>query len=163
MSLLQNDWAYTVDASEMNPNDPVVNTPSEYMFQMATIASHTLTGTQTVTLPETVTTDDGTVFAAAPTTSPSPAVLERLRPHQPDRREGSRAGLERHDPRAHRRARRRQRDGLCPADGPRDRRPRGRPGSVLILAGLGIVWAARPVTESATEKATKPATVPATL
>ena len=42
----------------------VVNTASEYMYQMATIAHHTLAGTQTVVLPEDVTTDDGTVFKA---------------------------------------------------------------------------------------------------
>jgi hypothetical protein len=50
MSLLTNDWGYAVDASELNPNDPVVNTASEYMYQMATIAYHTLHGTQTVVL-----------------------------------------------------------------------------------------------------------------
>ena len=42
MGLLTNDWGYTVDKSELNPNDPVVNTPSEYMYQMATITYHTL-------------------------------------------------------------------------------------------------------------------------
>ena len=56
--------AYTVNTNELNPNDPVVNTASEYMYQMATIAYHTLNGTQTVMLPETVTTDDGTVYEA---------------------------------------------------------------------------------------------------
>jgi hypothetical protein len=54
MSLLANDWGYSVDASELNPNDPVVNTASEYMFQMATIAYHTLHGTTTVTLDKAV-------------------------------------------------------------------------------------------------------------
>ena len=52
MGLLTNDWGYTVNAAELNPNDPVVNTASEYMFQMATIAYHTLNGTQTVVLAE---------------------------------------------------------------------------------------------------------------
>ena len=42
MSLLVNDWGYAVDNSELNPNDPLVNTSSEYMYQMATIAYHTL-------------------------------------------------------------------------------------------------------------------------
>ena len=42
MGLLANDWGYTVDKSELNPNDPLVNTPSEYMYQMATITYHTL-------------------------------------------------------------------------------------------------------------------------
>ncbi len=50
MGLLKNDWGYPVVDSELNPNDPVVNTASEYMFQMATIAYHTLNSTQTVVL-----------------------------------------------------------------------------------------------------------------
>ena len=50
MALLQNDWGYSVDKAELNPNDPVVNTASEYMYQMATIAYHTLHGTTTVVL-----------------------------------------------------------------------------------------------------------------
>ena len=50
MSLLANDWGYTVNQADLNPNDPVVNTASEYMYQMATIAHHTLDGTQKVTL-----------------------------------------------------------------------------------------------------------------
>ncbi len=63
MSLLQNDWGYPVDNSELNPNDPVVNTASEYMYQMATVAFHTLHGTQTVVLPKDVTVD-GKVYKA---------------------------------------------------------------------------------------------------
>lgn len=54
MSLLKDDWGYPVVDSELNPKDPVVNTASEYMFQMATIAYHTLHSTQTVVLPEAV-------------------------------------------------------------------------------------------------------------
>jgi hypothetical protein len=64
LALLKDDWGYTVDPNELNPNDPVVNTASEYMVQMATIAHHTLDGTQTVVLPEDVTADDGTVYKA---------------------------------------------------------------------------------------------------
>ncbi len=52
MSLLSNDWGYAVNTADLNPNDPVVNTASEYMFQMATVAYHTLNGTQTVVLTE---------------------------------------------------------------------------------------------------------------
>jgi len=52
MALLTNDWGYPVVDSELDPNDPIVNTASEYMFQMATIAYHTLNGTQTVVLTE---------------------------------------------------------------------------------------------------------------
>jgi hypothetical protein len=54
MSLLTNDWGYPVVKGDLNPNDPIVNTPSEYMYEMATIAYHTLHGTQTVTLKEPV-------------------------------------------------------------------------------------------------------------
>jgi hypothetical protein len=54
MSLLTNDWGYAVQASELDPNDPVVNTASEYMFQMATVAYHTLHGTQTIVLDQDV-------------------------------------------------------------------------------------------------------------
>jgi hypothetical protein len=50
MALLTDDWGYPVNMSELNPSDPIVNTSSEYMFQMATIAFHTLNGTQTVVL-----------------------------------------------------------------------------------------------------------------
>ena len=66
MSLLTNDWGYTVDKSELNPNDPVVNTASEYMFQMATISYHTLNATTTVTFPEDVI-KDGAVIQKAGT------------------------------------------------------------------------------------------------
>jgi hypothetical protein len=54
MSLLKDDWNYPVVASELDPNDPVVNTASEYMYQMATITYHTLHGSTTVTLDEPV-------------------------------------------------------------------------------------------------------------
>ena len=64
MSLLKDDWKYPVSAAELNPNDPVVNTASEYMYQMATITYHTLHGTQTVVLPADVTAADGTVYKA---------------------------------------------------------------------------------------------------
>ena len=52
MALLKDDWGFVVDNGELNPNDPVVNTASEYMFQMATVAYHTLNGTQTIVLTE---------------------------------------------------------------------------------------------------------------
>jgi hypothetical protein len=54
MALLVNDWGFPVNQAELNPNDPVVNTQTEYMFQMATVAYHTLNGTQTVVLTEDV-------------------------------------------------------------------------------------------------------------
>ncbi len=64
MSLLTNDWGYAVSTSELDPNDPLVNTASEYMYQMATIAYHTLHGTTTVVLDKDVTAEDGTLYAA---------------------------------------------------------------------------------------------------
>ena len=54
MALLTDDWGYPVVTGELDPNDPVVNTASEYMFQMATVAYHTLHGTQTIVLEEDV-------------------------------------------------------------------------------------------------------------
>jgi hypothetical protein len=64
MSLLTNDWGYKVDASELNPNDPLVNTASEYMYQMATISYHTLHAATTVTFPADVVVDGKVVQAA---------------------------------------------------------------------------------------------------
>jgi hypothetical protein len=64
MALLRDDWKYPVNTAELNPNDPVVNTASEYMYQMATISYHTLHGVQTVVLPEDVTAADGTIYKA---------------------------------------------------------------------------------------------------
>lgn len=64
MSLLANDWAYPVVQGDLNPNDPLVNTPTEYMYQMAVISYHTLHGTTTVVLPEDVTAADGTTYKA---------------------------------------------------------------------------------------------------
>lgn len=52
MSLLVDDWKYPVVESDFDPADPLVNTGSEYMFQMATVSYHVLHGTQTVTLAE---------------------------------------------------------------------------------------------------------------
>jgi len=54
MSLLTDDWNYPVVESDLDPSDPLVNTGSEYMFQMATIAYHILHGTETVVLEEAV-------------------------------------------------------------------------------------------------------------
>ncbi len=52
MALLTDDWKYPVVESDLDPSDPLVNTASEYMYQMATISYHTLHGTQTVVLDE---------------------------------------------------------------------------------------------------------------
>jgi hypothetical protein len=50
MSLLEDDWNFPVVDGDMDPNDPLVNTASEYMFQMATISYHVLNGTEVVVL-----------------------------------------------------------------------------------------------------------------
>ncbi len=50
MSLLEDDWDFPVVSGDLDSNDPLVNSASEYMFQMATITYHTLHGTQMITL-----------------------------------------------------------------------------------------------------------------
>lgn len=63
MSLLVDDWNYPVVEADLDPADPLVNTASEYMYQMATITYHVLHGTETVTLDEAVE-YNGEVFEA---------------------------------------------------------------------------------------------------
>src|SRR4051812_15216165 len=65
MSLLTNEWGYAVNPGDFNPNDPIVNTASEYMYQMATITEHTLAST--VTLTEDAKDADGNIVAPAGT------------------------------------------------------------------------------------------------
>lgn len=52
MALLEDDWNFPVvmGSGGIDPNDPLVNSQSEYMFQMATIVYHVLHGEQTVVL-----------------------------------------------------------------------------------------------------------------
>jgi len=50
LRLLAEDWDYAVVDSDLDPSDPLVNTATEYMYQMATIAFHVLNGTQKVTV-----------------------------------------------------------------------------------------------------------------
>jgi len=50
MSLLENDWKYPVNHNNLDPNDPLVNTRDELMFQYATITYHVLHGTVAVEL-----------------------------------------------------------------------------------------------------------------
>jgi hypothetical protein len=52
MTLLTEDWGYPVNMADLDPGDPLINTASEYMFQMATIGYHTLNSTQSVVLAE---------------------------------------------------------------------------------------------------------------
>lgn len=50
--LVTNDWGFALVEGDLNPDDKLVNTASEYMYQMGTIAYHTLNSTVTVTLTE---------------------------------------------------------------------------------------------------------------
>lgn len=50
MSLLEDDWGFPVVDGDLDPDDPLINTASEYMLQMAIISFHTLHGEQMVTL-----------------------------------------------------------------------------------------------------------------
>ncbi len=63
MTLLTEEWGFKVVGGDLDPNDPLVNTATEYMYQMATIGYHVLHGTQTVVLAEDVE-YNGEVFAA---------------------------------------------------------------------------------------------------
>jgi hypothetical protein len=161
-ALLQDDWGYTIDRNELNPNDPVVNTASEYMFQMATIAHHTLDGTQTVVLPETITADDGTVYEAGtydvPVAGRYWSQFDRTNPIDAKVREQAWTGT------AHALI---AELGVGSVTASALQMGLGIAalaaalGAVLLLAGIGIVWAARPMTVAATEKETKRAAVPA--
>ena len=74
LALLGETWKWPINGAELDPNDPLVDTGTEYMYQMATIAYHTLHGTQNVTLAETVEYDadgDGAVAPGSPTYSPA--------------------------------------------------------------------------------------------
>jgi hypothetical protein len=150
MALLTEDWGYKVNAAELDPNDPVVNTASEYMYQMAVIAYHTLHGTQTVVLPETVTTEDGTVYAAGTYEIPVEGRywtdFDRTNPLDAKVREQAWTGT------AH---------ALIAELGVGSVTASALQiglgvaaiaaalGAVLIFAGLGVIWAARPLAEKA--------------
>ena len=54
MTMLTEEWDYPVVESDLDPADPLVNTGTEYMYQMATISYHVLHGTQEVTLTDAV-------------------------------------------------------------------------------------------------------------
>ena len=54
LELLTVDWGFPIVERDLDPNDPLVNTATEYMYQMATVGYHVLNGTQTVVLAEDV-------------------------------------------------------------------------------------------------------------
>lgn len=73
LGILEDSWRWPVNRGDLNPKDPVVNTSTEYMYQMATIAQHTLHGNQNVTLTDRVEYDangDGIIASDAPVYSP---------------------------------------------------------------------------------------------
>jgi hypothetical protein len=163
MGLLADDWGYTVNAAELNPNDPVVNTASEYMYQMATIAYHTLHGTQTVVLPETVTTDDGTVFAAGTyevgVEGRYWSDFDRTNPLDAAVREQAWTGT------AHALIAELGVGSVTASAlqiGLGVAAIAAAMGLVLVFTGLGVIWAARPVTEKEQDAVRVGAPVPAT-
>jgi len=159
MGLLVNDWGYSVNASELNPNDPLVNTASEYMYQMATIAYHTLNGTQTIVLDEPVE-YQGETFAAGEYEFAVGgrywSQFDRAHPIEGPARAAAWTGT------AHALI---AELGVGSVTASVLQMGLGIAaiaaalGLVLILAGAGIVWAARP--EPATAKATVRAPAPA--
>jgi len=52
LALLEEDWAFPVDRRNLDPDDPVVDTRDELMYQYAVITYHVLHGERTVTLSE---------------------------------------------------------------------------------------------------------------
>ena len=159
MSLLRDDWGYPVVASDLNPNDPIVNTATEYMFQMATIAHHTLTGTQTVVLTEPV---DylGTTYAAGTYEVPIDgryfSDFDRLNPIEGPARDQAWSGT------AHALI---AELGVGTTTASALQLALGLAalmaglGATLVLTGAGLVWATRP--EGAAVPELKPALMPA--
>jgi hypothetical protein len=162
MSLLRDDWKYPVNASELNPNDPVVNTASEYMYQMATITYHTLHGTQTVVLAKDVTAADGTVYKAGTYDFPVDgrywSAFNRANPIEAAAREQAWTGT------AH---------GLIAELGVGTATATALQlglgiaglfaglGFFALISGFGLVWATRAQTETAPKRALQPAPMPA--
>ena len=159
MSLLTNDWGYPVAQGELNPNDPVVNTGSEYMFQMATVAYHTLHSTQTVVLPEDVDVN-GQVYKAGEYQFPVDgrywADFDRTNPIEAAARAQAWTGV------AHALI---GELGVGTVTASALQMGLGLAGLfagigfAFIVAGLGLVWAARP--ETAKVPALRPASIPA--
>ena len=162
MALLKDDWKYPVNSAEMNPNDPVVNTASEYMYQMATITYHTLHGTQTVVLPADVTAADGTVYTAGEYQFPVEgrywSDFNRANPIEAIAREQAWTGT------AHALI---AELGVGTATASALQLGLGIAGLFAgmgifaLISGLGLVWATQTQTEVAPKRALKPAPIPA--
>ena len=63
MDIVTEDWGYPIVEAHLDPDDPLVNTASEYMYQMGTIIYHVIYDTIEVELAETVE-YNGEVFEA---------------------------------------------------------------------------------------------------
>lgn len=63
LTQLRDDWKFPVVESDLDSNDPLINTGTEYMYQLATVSYHVLNGSQTVVLADDVE-YNGEVFAA---------------------------------------------------------------------------------------------------
>jgi hypothetical protein len=161
MALLTDDWGYSVATAELDPNDPIVDTPSEYMYQMATVAYHTLHGEQTVILDEDFTAPDGTVYTAGteyvvPVDGRYWADFDRSNPIDAAVRAQAWTGV------AHALI---GELGVGTVTASTLQLGVGVAGLfaglgfVLVFAGLGLAWAARPETEKV--PALKPAAMPA--
>ncbi len=161
MSLLTNDWGYAVNSGDLNPNDPVVNTASEYMYQMATIAYHTLHGTQTVVLTEPVD-YNGKTYAAGtyevPVNGRYWSQFDRLDPLDGKAREQAWTGT------AHALI---AELGVGSVTASALQMGLGIAaiaaalGATLLIVGFAVIWAARPATVTETAKVRTPAPVPA--
>ncbi|HUG48673.1 MAG TPA: hypothetical protein VMP67_09695 [Candidatus Limnocylindria bacterium] len=159
MALLTEEWAYPVQAAELDPNDPLVNTASEYMYQMATVAYHTLNSTQTVILAEDAE-YNGEVFPAGTYEFAVDgrywADFDRAHPIEGPARGQAWTGV------AHALI---AELGVGTATASSLQMGLGMAGLfagvglTFILAGLGLVWATRP--ETAKVPVLRPATVPA--
>ena len=162
MALLRDEWKYPVSAAELDPNDPVVNTASEYMYQMATVTYHTLHGTQTVVLPEDVTTADGTVYKAGTYEFPVDgrywSEFNRANPIEAKAREQAWTGT------AHALI---ANLGVGTVTASALQLGFGLAGLFAglgffaLIAGLGLVWATRRAPEEATQRAFQPTPIPA--
>ena len=160
MALLTDDWGYPVDQGQLDPNDPLVNTASEYMYQMATVAYHTLHSTQTIVLDEPVE-YNGETFAAGTYEFPVDgrywAQFDRAHPIEGPARAAAWTGV------AH---------GIIGELGVGAVTASALTmglgiaalaatlGLVLILAGAGVIWAVRPAEESEKAKLRAPAPAP---
>jgi ABC-type antimicrobial peptide transport system permease subunit len=63
LSLIEDEWNFNLNRANLDPADPLVNTPDELMVQYGIINYHTLHGTQTVVLAEDVE-YDGVLYEA---------------------------------------------------------------------------------------------------